>query len=105
VFLVEMDVRIGSHDGFSNDAVTELIERVVDELDHLPVDPSVGTARVGEALDMTIGVVVDDPDEFSALRAGAATIAVTLETVLGAGISNLVADAGLRGSVRQLQPA
>jgi len=82
MFLVEMDVRLGfASRPMTDDEITDLIERLVDELDRLPVEPSVGTARAGDDVDMTVGVVVDDDDETSALRHGAAIIRTALEAV------------------------
>lgn len=108
MFLVEMDVRFGSAgEPLTEDEITDLIEKVVDELDHLPVAPSVGTSRVGNDIDMTIGVVVDDEDQFDALGHGAAIIGAGLQSAIGVGAARLVVprDDGLRSSVRVLQPA
>lgn len=107
MFLVEMDVRFGSAgEPLTDDEITDLIEKV-DELDHLPVAPSVGTRRVGNEIDMTIGVVVDDEDQFEALGHGVAIIGAGLQSAIGVGAARLVVprDDGLRSSVRVLQPA
>lgn len=108
MFLVEMDLRLGSSaTPLTDDEISDLIEEVVDELDDVPVSPSVGTRRVGEDIEMTIGVVVDDDDQFEALRHGAAIISAGLHSIIGSGPDRHVVprDAGLRSSVRVLQSA
>ena len=107
MFCVEVDVRLGSTGTpLSDDEITDLIEKVVDELDHLPVEPSVGTARAGDDIDMTIGVVVDDEDQFEALRHGVAIIRTGLHAA-GMGTAGLVVprDELMRSSVRALEAA
>ena len=108
MFLVEMDLQVRPGDRqLTDDDITDLIEKVVDELDHLPVAPSVGTSRVGDDIKMTVGVVVDDEDQFEALRHGAAIISAALQSSLGVGASSALVgpDDELRSSVRVLQPA
>jgi hypothetical protein len=108
MFLVEMDLRIRPGETpLTDDDITDLIEKVVDELDHLPVAPSVGTCRVGDDITMTVGVVVDDENQFEALRNGAAIISAALHTSVGGGGASPImpADEELRSSVRSLQPA
>lgn len=103
-----MDVRLGSADGrLTDEAITDLIEKVVDELDQLAVEPSIGTHRVGDDIDMTIGVVVDDEDEFEALRHGAAIISAGLRSTDGPGAERMSMPSanGLRSSTRVLQLA
>lgn len=110
MFLVEMDVRLGYGQGrrMTDDEVTDLIEKLVDELDRLPLEPSVGTTRVDGSndIDMTIGVIVDDQDQFEALRHGAEVIRQGFESI-GMGTTGLVFPVrdGLHTSVRALQPA
>jgi hypothetical protein len=108
MFVVEMDLRLGSAGPrLTDDELSDLIEMVVDVLDDEPVAPSVGTRRVGDDVDMTIGVVVDDDDRFEALRHGAAIISAALQAVIGIGAARLVvpSDDPLTSSVRVLQPA
>lgn len=108
MFLVEMDVRLGSSaTPLTDDEISDLIEDVVDELDDLPVSPSVGTRRVGDDIEMTIGVVVDDEDRFEALRHGAAIISAGLQSTIVSGPDRHVVprDEALRSSVRFLQSA
>src|SRR2546426_7335061 len=102
MFLVEMVLRLGYVDApLTDDDITDLIEKLIDELDHLPVEPSVGTAREGEDITMTVGVVVDVNDEFEALSEGSAIIAAGLKAV---GLARR-SDVDLQTTVRLLQPA
>lgn len=108
MFLVEMDVRLGFRgDPLSDDEITDLVEELIDELDHLPVEPSVGTVRLGDDIEMTIGVVVDKDDQFEALREGAAIIKLGLLKAIGTGAaaSAFPRDDLLRSSVRVLEAA
>lgn len=82
MFLVEINQRLGSDDGrLTDEAITDLIDKVVGELDQLAVEPSVSTCRVGDDIDMMIGVGVDDADESEALCHGGAIIGQTLVKV------------------------
>ncbi len=103
-----MDLRLGSPGvRLTDDEITDLIEIIIDVLDGMAVEPSVGTCRAGDDIDMTIGVVVDDEGQFEALRHGAAIISVALQAVIGVEGARLVMprDDPLRSSVRVLQPA
>lgn len=62
----------------SDDDITDLIEAIVDELDHLDVEPSVGTRRIGDEVEMTVGVVVEDDGTIDAMTRGIATIGPAL---------------------------
>jgi len=108
VFLVELDVFLGSRGKpLTDDEITDLIEAVVDELDQLPVQPSVGTQRLDEGIEMTIGVFVDTDDAFEALRLGTANIGAGLKKTIGAAAAGdvIAGRHGMRSSVRTLQPA
>lgn len=74
VFLVELDAVLQPQTPMSDDDITDLIEAIVDELDHLPVEPSVGTTRVGDEVQVTVGVVVEDDGTIDAMTHGIAVI-------------------------------
>jgi hypothetical protein len=74
VFLVELDATLRPAQPMSDDDITDLIETIVDELDHLPVEPSVGSVRRGDEIDLTVGVVVDDDGSIDAMTHGLAVI-------------------------------
>lgn len=67
MFLVEIEVTLSTGRRLTDDEISDLIEAVIDELDPLAVEPSVGTRRSGGDLEMTIGVVVDAADELRAV--------------------------------------
>lgn len=102
-----MDVLLGAHDRpLTDDEITDLIEKIVEDLDLMSVEPSVGTERVGEDVAMTIGVLVfDELFEVKAMAKGAATIATTLEKVLGVPALNFVSATNAHARARQLEPA
>jgi hypothetical protein len=74
VFLVELDATLRPAQPMSDDDLTDLIEVIVDELDHLPVEPSVGSVRRGDEIELTVGVVVEDDGSIDAMTHGLAVI-------------------------------
>lgn len=107
MFLVEVDVTMGIVQRLTDDEVTDLIETLIDELDHLPVDPSVGSSRNGDDLDITVGVVVDDDGSLDAMAHGLAIIKTAFHAV-GVNTANLGVPQGLRdlrSRVSVLQPS
>jgi hypothetical protein len=72
--LVELDARLTPHERLSDDAITDIIEAVVDVLDALAVEPSVGTTRAGDAVDVKVSLVVEAPNEMAAVRMAAPLI-------------------------------
>ena len=72
--LVELDARLTPHKRLSDDAITDIIEAIVDALDALTVEPSVGTTRAGDAVDVRVSVVVEAPNEMAAVRMAAPLI-------------------------------
>lgn len=72
--LVELDARLTPHERLSDETITDIIAAVVDALDALAVEPSVGTTRVGEAVDFTVAVIVEAANEMAAVRVAAPLI-------------------------------
>ena len=70
MFLVEVVATLGSDRRLTDDEITDMIETVVDELDRLPLEPSVGTVRMGDNVEMTVSVTVDEREEWDALAYG-----------------------------------
>lgn len=83
VFLVEIDVTLRSRRRLTDDEITDLIETVVDHLDGVATDPSVGTRREGDDVAVSVAVTIDQAQEFDALAAG---VAATKEAFAAAGV-------------------
>jgi len=104
MFLVEIDVTLGTNSRLSDDQITDLIEAVVDDLDELSVEPSVGTRRNGDDLELTVGVTLDQTEEFEALAAGVALVKDAFNAA-GIGTAGFGVTRGLRSRVVPLQAA
>ena len=107
MYLVEAVLLLGSPQPFTDDAVTDLIERLVDELDGLPVEPSVGTTRLPDGqLQMIVGVVIDQESQLAAAAEGTAIITAGLKKVGIGDPKGLVPVKGapMTSSVSELQP-
>ncbi len=104
MFLVEIDVTLGMGRRLDDEAVTDLIEFIVDDLDRLALEPSVGALRVADDLRLTVGVTVDRDEEFEALGAAVAAVKSSFQGA-GIGTAGLVVPRQLRSRVEPLQPA
>jgi hypothetical protein len=104
MFLVEIEVVLGMGRRLDDEEITDLIEAVVDDLDQLSVEPSVGTARLGDDVRFTVGVTVDQAEEFEALAAGVSAVKAAFHAA-GIGTSGLGVPRNLRSRVEPLQPA
>lgn len=104
VFLVRIEATLESGRRLTDDEITDTIETMVDELDELPVEPSVSTHRIGDYLGVAIEVTVDEEEEFEALAFGVTTIKAAFHTA-GIGTAGLVVPRDLRSRVVPLQPA
>ena len=104
MFLVEIDVTLGTNSRLSDDEITDLIEAVVDDLDQLSVEPSVGTCRNGDDVELTVGVTLDQTEEFEALAVGVAVVKSAFHAA-GIGTAGFGVPRGLRSRVVPLQPA
>ena len=77
-----MDVRLGSTGAPLTDAeIDGFAAKLTGELDHLSVQPSVATRRVGDEVEVTIAVSVDAHDHFRALGTGAVVISAGLRAL------------------------
>jgi hypothetical protein len=104
MFLVEIVVTLGSENRLTDDEITDIIETVVDDLDVLLLDPSVGTTRVGNDVEVTVSVGVDESEEWDALAAAIAAAKSAFHTA-GIGTAGLVVPRDLRSQVKPLQAA
>jgi hypothetical protein len=104
MFLVEIEVVLGMGRRLDEEEIADLIEAVVDDLDQLSVEPSVGTARVGDDVRFTVAVTIDQTEEFAALAAGAGAVQAAFHAA-GIGTSGLGVPRNLRSRVEPLQPA
>lgn len=76
--LIELDARLTPHERLSDNAITDLIEAVVDGLDALAAEPSVGTARAADEVDVRVSLVVEAANEIAAVRGAAPIIEAAL---------------------------
>ncbi len=104
MFLVEIEVVLGMGRKLDDEEITDLIEAVVDDLDQLSVEPSVGTARIGDDVKFTVAVTLDEPEEFEALTAGLGAVKAAFQAA-GVGTSPFGVPRDLRSRVEPLQPA
>lgn len=74
MFLVEIDVTLRGPRRLSDDEVTDLVEVIVDHLDPLAVEPSVGTRREGDDLAVSVALTVAEDQELDAMVAGVAAM-------------------------------
>lgn len=104
VFLVEIVAALTAGRRLTDDEITDVIEAVVDDLDRLPLEPSVGSVRVGDDIEVTVSVTVDEREEFDAL-ARAVAAAKTAFRAAGIGTALHVVPRDVRSHVRPLQAA
>jgi hypothetical protein len=104
MFVVEMVATLGVGRRLSDDEITNLIEAVVDDLDHSSLEPSVGTSRQGDDVDVSVTVTVGEAEELEALTLGVSAIKAAFHSA-GIGTAGLTAPRDLRSRVLQLQSA
>lgn len=85
MFLVEIDVTLRGPRRLSDDEVTDLVEAVVDHLDTLAVEPSVGTRREGDDIAVSVALTIAEDQELDAMAAG---VAATKSAFVAAGIGS-----------------
>lgn len=104
MFVVEMVATLGAGRRLSDDEITDLIEAVVDDLDRLSLEPSVGTSRQGDDVDVTVAVTVSEAQELEALTLGVSAIKAAFHAA-GIGTAGMIAPRDLRSRVLPLQSA
>lgn len=98
MYLVEVVAPLTIGRRITEDEVCGLMDTVVDDLDELDVEPSVGTCRVGDDVEFTVDVTVDEDDEFEALTVGLAAIKAAFHAA-GVGTANFPVSRDLRSRV------
>ncbi|MGI8983215.1 MAG: hypothetical protein ACR2HM_01565 [Acidimicrobiales bacterium] len=104
MYLVQIVATLAMGHRIADDAITDLIEALVDELDGLDLEPSVGTGRSGDNVTFTVDVTVDQAEEFEALTVGVAAIKAAFRAA-GVGTAQLPVVRDLRSRVMPMQPA
>lgn len=99
-----MVATLGSDRRLADDEITDMIETVVDDLDLVALDPSVGTVRVGDDVEVTVSMAVDEPDEWNALTRGVSAMRTAFHAA-GIGTAGLVVPRDLRSHVTPVQAA
>lgn len=97
-FLVEFDARLTPPEALSDVSVTDIIETVTDGLDGQEVEPSLGTTRVGDAVDFTVSLIVEVLNEIAAIRAAALLVDDAFART-GLGASEVLGGLSLRSSL------
>jgi hypothetical protein len=104
MFLVELGVTLTGSRRLTDEEITNLIERVVDELDQASIDPSLSTSRRGDDVDLTVGVTIDQAGELDALARALEFVRAAFRTA-GIGNADSVVPCDLRSRVMTLQAA
>jgi hypothetical protein len=104
VFLVETTLTLDSGRRLTDDEITDLVETVIDQLDDLTTEPSIGSERVGSDLRITVEVTIDEDEELDALPLGLAAIKTAFQAA-GVGAAGVVVPRDLRSRVLPLQAA
>lgn len=104
MFLVDIVATLGSDHRLADDEITDIIEAVVDDLDRLLLDPSVGTVRVGDDVEIAVSVTVDESEEWDALST-ALSAAKAAFLAAGIGTEGVVVPRDLRSQVKPRQAA
>lgn len=95
---VEIDATLRAGRRLDDDEISDLIVAVVDDLDRFGAGPSVGTRRVGDDVELAIGVTVDEAEELDAL-ASALSIALSAFDAAGIGTAGSAVPSDLRSRV------
>ena len=80
MFLVEVIATLACDRRLTDDEITDLIESVVDQLDDQALEPSVGTARIDDDVEITVVVTMPDPIGCEALTQGLAAVRDAFQT-------------------------
>ena len=105
MFLVEVVATLGCTRRLTDDEITDLIESVVDRLDEQAFEPSVGTARIGTDVEITVVVTIPDPVGWEALTQGLAAVRDAFQAADVGPTGVFGAPRDVRSHLTPLQPA
>lgn len=74
MYLVEIVATLAMGRRMTEEELDHVIDALIDDLDELGLEPSIGTRRLGDDVRFTVDVTVDQAHEFDALTAGVAAI-------------------------------
>lgn len=103
MFLIEVIALVGTPRRLSDEEITDIIQIVVDDLDVRSLEPSVGSVRIGDDLEITVGVILDETEEFEALVRATRAVKGAFQSA-GIGAAGMV-PRDLRSRTTPLQPA
>lgn len=101
MFAVACEFIVAPERLLTDDEISDMIEGIVDALDDLQAEPSVGTRRAEQDLELVVSIIVQRDDELEAMRHGLDLIRTALRAS-GLGPEGVVTPHGLRSSVSQL---
>jgi hypothetical protein len=104
MFLVEVIATLACDQRLTDYEITDLIESVVDQLDEQALAPSVGTARVGDDVEIRVVVTMPDPVGWEALTQGLAAVRDAFRAA-DIGPVGVGTPRDLRSHLTPLQPA
>jgi hypothetical protein len=104
MFVVEVAATLGARRRLSDDEISDLIEALVDDLDRLSLEPSVGMSCDGNDADVTVTVTIGEADELEALTLGVTAINAAFQSA-GIGTAGLITPRDLHSRVLPLQSA
>ena len=103
MFLIEVTALVDTRRRLSDDAITDVLEAIVDDLDARSLEPSAGSERVREDIEITVVVTVDELEEFDALASATSAVKAAFQA---AGIDGTrMVPRDLRFRTMPLQPA
>lgn len=103
MLLIEVVAVVVAPHRLTDDQVTDLIETIIDDLDARSLEPSVGSARVDDDLEVTVTVAVNESEEFDALTRATSAVKTAFQSA-GIGAAGM-AIRNLRSRTMPLQPA
>ena len=104
MYRVELVATLAGDRRLTDDGITDLIESVADELDQHSVEPSVGTQRAGDDVEMTVSVSLDNLEEWDALARGLSAVKAAFDSA-GIRSAGPVQPRDLRSHVSHLRAA
>lgn len=104
MYTIGVEADLVSDRALTADDVTDLIEVLVEELDNLAIEPSVGTTGTGQTVRVRIELGIDAPDEMDALTRGFTAIQTAMRAA-SVKISTEIAPSQLVPSIHRAPEA